>query len=449
MYVLRKIVTLMASLPVIPQGLSPVLTVHLAGRLIVYFAALGCVTLVFLIGRTLRHEDVGRMAAMLLSVMPGFVISSHYFRVDTPMVFWVLATLLALCRLIATGRFAYALLAGLLLGYSASTKYNASVLVIAGLVAIVMAGCRLDRWRAGLAFLVCASAGFIVGTPYALLKTGRFLEQLRWVAATDAAAAVYSIARPPTPVDYLINIIPIALTWAVAISTPLALIWTALRGGRILWLVLVFLASLFLPLAFTQLRLIRYTAPLLPLIALVVAHWLHNVISIRRLRLVGLLGFGIMVGYGLVYSYSYVQVMAQVDPRAQASSWIQENLPRDVPLPVSTVHYLDVPQLRHFGYQPLETAFDAEALEEARSPYLVLSSITARFFEDVLDRHPRQLSFYRYVQANYAEVISFENEQTFFGIDSRADSRRLHDMQYPNPRITILRRLDRAQRDGG
>lgn len=99
------------------------------GRLVVFASAMGVITALVVLARKMFDPWTAQLAAILLPVMPGFVINAHYFKTDVPMTFWMLVTMVAAYQLIETGAPRDVLLLGLLVGYTASIKYSAGDLL--------------------------------------------------------------------------------------------------------------------------------------------------------------------------------------------------------------------------------------------------------------------------------------------------------------------------------
>jgi hypothetical protein len=409
------------------------------GRLVSYVSALGAITLVFLLGRKLFDEWTGRLAAIILAVLPGFVINSHYFKADVPVTFWILAGLLAAYELVSSGKFSYVLILGLLVGYSGAVKYSAVMLFPAGLVALAMAH-RALKPIAWIAYPASVAAGFIIGEPRVFLNYSDILIGIRTVSQLLTLGIPYHVGRPPALLDYPLNVFPLALSLPMWALTAFAFVWAIVKHGKRLLPIFTFMLFYYLLLANDNDRLVRYTVPLLPFAALFVAHLVASLRQLRNIHVVAVPAMVIVVAYTFIFSLSYVQVMAQTDPRVQASVWIKENIPRDVPLPTTSTHYTNYPDLPFLGYKRLEILYSIAQLRDAESPYLIVSEFAMRFYQEAIDHYPAQQQFFDYVRANYKEVVRFENSQQILGVDSKDGIKISEDWLHPNPRITILRR---------
>lgn len=411
------------------------------GRLVVYASAMGAITLTFLLGRKLFDTPTARLAATILAVLPGFVINSHYFKVDIPMTFWTLAALLTAYLLIFSANLSYVVPLGLLVGYTASIKYTGVALFPAGLIAVLMAS-QKSKLNSCIAYLSRVAVGFIFGTPYFLLQPKSVIDVLHLQAVANVTGNYYHLARPPAWIDYPLNVFPYALTPPILLLGAMALIYGAIQGGRKMLLIWAFALSYYALLSMDNFRYVRYTVPILPLLALFVAYFIASVRKVAKFRLIANVGFIALSSYAFVFSLSYVRGMAQVDPRIHASIWITEHIQRDTPIPVIETHYLNVPQIQLLGYKKLEVGYSIAKLQQADSPYLIFSEFGPLRYQDAVKYFPQQQNFFDFVEKNYVEVEHFENSQRLLGVDSKAGTRLPLDWLIPNPRITILKRLN-------
>jgi len=410
------------------------------GRLVVFASALGAITALFLLARKMFDPWTARLAAVIFAVLPGFVINAHYFKTDIPMTCWMLVTLVFAYRLLDTGNPRDVLWLGLFVGYTASIKYSAGLLLIVGLVTIAMARRKFHKSFSWISYLLCVGLGFAFGEPVALRPSNwkDIFAALRWVASLNRLGVPYHVARPPAWIDYPLDVMPYSMTAPMLLAAAAAFLWVLLRRRREFLPVLVFVVGYYPLLAMDNWRLVRYTVPLLPLAALFVA---SLVAHLRKRPVIGTVSisaaYAILI-YAFLFSLSYVRVMAQEDPRIQATRWIKQNLPAELPIPTVPAWELDNAQLRMIGYPKLDVNFRVPELAGAASPYLIFSEWGTSFYLQAIGHYPEQKQFFDYIDANYTELVHFENSQKLLFIDSKRGSRLPQDWLHPNPRITIL-----------
>jgi 4-amino-4-deoxy-L-arabinose transferase-like glycosyltransferase len=417
------------------------------GRLVVFASALGALTALFVLTRKIFDTWTAQLATCIFAALPGFVINAHYFKTDVPMTCWMLVTLVFAYRLLDTGNPRDVLWLGLLVGYTASIKYSAGLLLIVGLVTIAMARRKFHKSFSWISYLLCVGLGFAFGEPVALRPSNwkDIFTALRWVAGLNRLGVPYHVARPPAWIDYPLDVMPYSMTAPTLLAAAAAFLWVLLKRRREFLPVLVFVVIYYPLLAMDNWRLVRYTVPFLPFAALFVA---SLVAHLRKRPVIGSLSiaaaYAILI-YAFLFSFSYVRVMAQEDPRIQATRWIQQNLPAEPPIPTVPAWDLDNAQLRMIGYPKLDVNFHAPELASATSPYLIFSEWGTSFYLQAIGYYPEKKQFFDYIDANYTELIHFENSQKLLFINSKRGSMLPQDWLHANPRITILIRRTGSQ----
>lgn len=415
------------------------------GRLVVFASALGALTALFVLARKAFDTWTAQLATFIFAVLPGFVVNAHYFKTDIPMTCWMLVALVFAYRLLDTGNPRDVLWLGFFVGYAASIKYSAGLLLFVGLVTIAGACRKFHKSFSWISYLLCVAVGFAFGEPIALRPSNwkEIFTALRWVAGLNRLGVPYHVARPPAWIDYPLNVMPYSMTAPMLLAAATAFLWVLLKRRREFLPILVFVAIYYPLLAMDNWRLVRYTVPLLPLAALFVASLVAHLRKRPVIGKISVVAAYAIVVYAFLFSLSYVQVMAQEDPRIQATRWIKQNLPAELPIPTVPAFELDNAQLRMIGYPKLDLNFLVPELASAASPYLILSERGTSFYLQAIGYYPEQKQFFDYIEANYTELIHFENSQKILFINSKRGSRMPQDWLHANPRITILVRRTR------
>lgn len=147
-------------------------------------AVLGALTVipVYLTGKKLWGERVGVLAAAILATMPFHVWTSHYALIDIPTAFWLAWALYFSVKIFYERNFHHYILAGLFIGFAASTKYNGGLFALVVPLAHTLRILRSDEERfidkEGLLMVIYsglfAMLGFVIGTPYSVLDFETF-----------------------------------------------------------------------------------------------------------------------------------------------------------------------------------------------------------------------------------------------------------------------------------
>ena len=96
----------------------------LGSRLVVVTLFLGTIILNYTISFRFYGKFAARVVALLLGTSAGLIAYAHFLSVDSPLLFWMLAALFFAQRIIQSGEQRDYVLAGLLTGICAATKYN-------------------------------------------------------------------------------------------------------------------------------------------------------------------------------------------------------------------------------------------------------------------------------------------------------------------------------------
>ena len=150
------------------------------GRLLT--VALGGLTVagVYVLGRRVWGTGAGLIGALFLAVSQFHLQHSQYVTTDVASGLFVLLSFIFAVEIARQGGWRAYLLAGLLAGLAASTKYNAGLIVLP--IAAAHGLCWGRRSLARGARLAGAAAaallGFVLGTPYALLSWREFVKGL-------------------------------------------------------------------------------------------------------------------------------------------------------------------------------------------------------------------------------------------------------------------------------
>jgi 4-amino-4-deoxy-L-arabinose transferase-like glycosyltransferase len=148
----------------------------MAGRALTAVIGSLSVLAVFALGKRLWSVGAGLVAALVLATLPFHISHSQYVTTDVTSAFLVLLAFGAAVWVAQTGRWRAYLLAGLLAGLAASTKYNAGVaaLMVVAAHGLYWRGQALRQLPRMVGAGAAAVGGFVLGTPFALLSWQEF-----------------------------------------------------------------------------------------------------------------------------------------------------------------------------------------------------------------------------------------------------------------------------------
>ncbi|MGB3218548.1 MAG: glycosyltransferase family 39 protein [Anaerolineae bacterium] len=161
-------------------GMTPLAATFWLGRLLTLAFGTGAVMLVYLVGRQLfGSRRVGLLAALLLAISPTNVTHSRYITPDTFVVFFAVFSLWAAVRVYQRGRTRDYVLAGVMAGLTAATKYNGALILIC-IVATHFLRAGWRGWRDRRLYLAIAASAlaFAFATPFAIFDPAKFMADL-------------------------------------------------------------------------------------------------------------------------------------------------------------------------------------------------------------------------------------------------------------------------------
>jgi len=253
---------------------------YFTGRLITGFLGALTVLAVYGLGARMYERKIGLISSALLTFSLLHVVHSHYATTDLPMAFAVVLSLLFCQLTVEKQELRYTMLAGLFAGLSASIKYPGAVAIVPVLVAQLLIS-RQHTWvavgqRLGLgvgAFL----AGFLLGTPYALLELNTFLSSLASVVGHYGAsqpgfegldAGLWYVRQAMTSADA-----PLA---AVGLA---GIVWAALKRRRGDLLLLSFVVPYYLLVSLWRVRFERNLVALFPVLTVLAGRFLVEIVT--------------------------------------------------------------------------------------------------------------------------------------------------------------------------
>ncbi len=406
----------------------------------------------------------GALAALVLCIAPIHAQHSHFATVDVTSTLFVAGCLGFANLVLREGRRKDYLLAGVMAGLAAGTKYNAGLVLAAVVAAHFLRGGGLRTVRSShlWAAVMCAGAAFLLTTPGVLVNTRGFFYGFTY--ELRHAAQGHGLVFVDAGNGFLYTIVsslwyglgPLTL---VAVPAVLYGLWR--RDKRVL-AILAFFIPYYVLISISQVRFARYALPLFPAIAILSGWFVSELWRVSSLRLSKALlatSFGLLVGWTLVVTLAWTRLFGAPDPRDGALNWIRRSIPKGACVGVIDVPwYYSPPLSKDLGFGTLEMRSQAmlntpynlvsiPVYEERECQWTVVS--------DYETRDPIRLKRCRTVPEELRRKVSRVNAQletlrnyyveraSFGGLSVFA---RLgfpdppHDMRYVRPLIKIYER---------
>jgi 4-amino-4-deoxy-L-arabinose transferase-like glycosyltransferase len=335
----RAIGGTITSAAVAKAALEPVL--YLIPRLLSVTAGVLTIPILYGAARELFSRRVALVAAAFLTVAFLHVRDSHFGVTDVSMTLLTLSAFWAGVRCATRGATpTRAAVAGLLCGLAASTKYNAALIMLPAIIAIL----RRTLWeqprsrgaavRALASLLACAALAFVAGTPFSVLDHKAFWDSVTAVRGHLAGGHVV-MARGWT--------YHAAFTFRYGLGVPLTIAallgacWLAARERRKALLVLAFPVAYYAVLGSGLTVFVRYMMPMVPFLCLTAALFVDRVARFARTRFkVGVVGEAIAVALLTAMiaaptaktAVAFDRLMTERDTRVVGENWIASHFPR-------------------------------------------------------------------------------------------------------------------------
>jgi len=456
----------------------------LTGRVLNAIFDCGTILLVGWLGLLLTNDrtpgrryawSVALLAAALVAFTPFQLQLSHFYTVDTMLLFFVTLTVLACVVLVDTDKpVRWSLVAGLGYGLALATKFSAAPLAVSLFVALAM------RWyRRGLSSIIvplllsfCVTlAVFLIAMPYALLDMPEFIQQVAQQGDLARGALDLPYVRQfagTTPYVYEAQNM---LFWGMGLMLGLAalagflwLCWRVWKRDAGPWLVVLSWVVVYgVITGGFYVKYMRYMLPIYPFLTLMAASILIALLKFSRERvkdartksyiaiILPYAAIVVVLAGTMFQGLALLNVYSQPNTRIQASRWIfshlkpgsvltyeqwDDSLPEAVdnhdPSIYQEVSYPDANGQPQQGLDLYGDDTMAKALQLAR----ILPTIDAiTMATDRLDksiprlpcRYPLTIHYYQLLfsgQLGFHLAAQFENHPNLFGIvldDSNAD----------------------------
>jgi 4-amino-4-deoxy-L-arabinose transferase-like glycosyltransferase len=387
----------------------------LVSRAVTVAFGLGTVLLTYMLGvRLLGDRRAAALGALITAVAPTNVALSRLITPDTFVAFFVVASVLAATYVAQAGKSKHYAFCGLLVGLAASTKYNGGLVVLALVVAHLLgpsAGAR-RHWRLGLGLLACV-AGFLLGSPFALLDSSTFLGYLRWEGSHYATG--HPGMEGKAVAWYL------AYMWSTAGVVYVFAVLEIIRGlvsrSKAIALLAAFPVAYFVFIGSFEVRNDRTFLPLTPLLFLLAASFVTHVLTLagalrsptwRRIA-VGIVSCVVLVAVlqPAVRTFQDTERLIAGDSRKTARIWIGENLPPGARIAIESYSPFVDPGRYSVGAFGRITDHEPEWYRAQGFQYVIVSEgMYGRFFREP-DRYPKQVADYNVLFASLTPLKIF------------------------------------------
>jgi 4-amino-4-deoxy-L-arabinose transferase-like glycosyltransferase len=388
---------------------------YLWGRAVTAFLGTATVWLIYL-GGLRWGARTAFLTAALLAVMPLHVRESHYALTDVPVTFFVTLTFVLSLRAHERSTMGAFVLAGVVSGLAAATKYTGGIAVVMPLLACWMTpSTRPSRFLASLAILGSMLGTFLLAAPYTFLDLPAFLNQFAKLAAAYKGTRISADAPALLYLKHLRN----AWQWPESVLVIGGLVMGIVRAikgpGRVKWtLALVFPVLYFWFVSRQSIVFARYLLPIVPMLSLLAAGAIVSGVSLlRRYEIPRSARNALTVALVLVAivppSYRALAFDAdasRVWTTQQAYEWTLQQIPKGSRIGIETRELLlpDTYQVQHFKQLRLTPV---ETYRTADLDYLIASSQSYGPYLNEPAKYPVEHGDYVRLFREFQEVARF------------------------------------------
>jgi Dolichyl-phosphate-mannose-protein mannosyltransferase len=456
----------------------------LTGRVLNAIFDCGTILLVGWLGLLLTNDhtpgrryawSVALLAAALVAFTPFQLQLSHFYTVDTMLLFFVTLTVLACVVLVDTNKpVRWSLVAGLGYGLALATKFSAAPLAVSLFVALAMRGYRRGLYPRIVPLLLsfCVTLViFLIAMPYALLDMPEFIQQIAQQGDLARGALDLPYVRQfagTTPYVYEAQNM---LFWGMGLMLGLAalagflwLCWRVWKRDAGPWLVVLSWVIVYgVITGGFYVKYMRYMLPIYPFLTLMAASILIALLKFSRERvkdartksyiaiILPCAAIVVVLAGTMFQGLALLNVYGQPNTRIQASRWIfshlkpgsvltyeqwDDALPEAVdnhdPSIYQQVSYPDANGQPQQGLDLYGDDTTAKAQQLARILPTVdaITMATDRLYKSIPRlpcRYPLTIHYYQLLfsgQLGFHLAAQFENHPNLFGIvldDSNAD----------------------------
>ncbi|HYT35114.1 MAG TPA: glycosyltransferase family 39 protein [Ktedonobacteraceae bacterium] len=418
------------------------------------------------------------LSATLVAFTPLQLQLSHFYAVDTVLLFFTMLTIFACVALAKTeAPIRWSIVAGLGYGLALATKFSAAPLIVPIIVALLV------RWNkytllsslVSLLVITCITViTFLIAMPYALLDRQNFVQQIS--AQGDLARGLLDlpyVRQFAGTIPYLYEAQNI-IFWGMGVTLGLAafagliwLCWRVWRRNASLWLIVLSWVLVYAAITGDfYVKFMRYMLPIYPCLTLIAAAFLLSFLpragaadhaetdrSLHTRKIVALLPVVAIafVLFGTVFQgLALLNVYSQPNTRIQASQWIYSHVKPgsvftyeqwDDPLPVvvgdqtpavyqQATYNANGQQVTGLDLYGDDTTGKAQQLADLLPTIDVLTMATDRLDKSIPrlpSRYPLTIHYYQLLfsgQLGFHLAAQFENHPNLFGLtldDSNAD----------------------------
>ncbi len=409
------------------------------GRLISVAFDAGTILVAYLLLCRIATKRTALFAAALVACNPLHISQAHLINVDTPLTFISLLLVYFLYALFERPERMWYILAGLMVGLAAATKYNAAILIVALVVVHSMRANSLSGMLRGLAdkslLAGIATSGvvFVILNPLIFTHFNDFLFKFQSTEQHLEVGHLGIDTGSSSMWFYFSQSLPSNLGWILTIGSLAAAASLLFSKKRKDYTLLVIPTLYLLLLASWKMRADRYILPVVPFLIIIasiglirlwdyLAQRFPRFLKSDRSQQYALAVLFLVAGFSSLGSVaSYHRTIGLPDTRTVATAWIEQNLPVGAAIAagpfgieLSDKRYLAMPiQFNAVNSEEMAPFYDTRWYEDL--DLLVASDFDyGRYLQDP-KRYGGMLAFYDSLRASWKMSTEYSPGDAYTG----------------------------------
>ena len=438
---------------------------YVIGRLLSIIFGMATVFLVYILCNKFWDHTVALTPSFLLALCPAHIFNSFVVRPDVMMVFFGMGVLYYSYMILEYGLKKFYILAGLLSGFAAATKYNGGAFVLCALIAHFLMRPTDPKF---LWIIFFSIIGFLVGCPYALIDFKTFINYLALSGSLskDVSSTItygpgwksYITIYLPHALGCIILLLGIAgfllITFRLYRHRDGSLQDERLKNSHLLFLIstlIIYLVS-----CWPGHQMVWYTLPVVPFFIISASYFLKISWEWLKKYKLGWLWIFIFIAiliYNGAYSFAHLNLYIQKNTRELASEWIDKNIPQGKIIGIARSYFWTPGILRqyHPPYQLIEGGNSQSLLDDAilglervskQINYIVITEYEYRTYLHPLfsSKYPEQVRVIQTIMnKDFIEIARFDKEAKFLWFKFQKGDFPPYDWIMPNPTIRIFK----------
>lgn len=297
--------------------------------------AIGSIIFIYLLCITLfNKKSIGILAALNYSIFAHEIAFNNIIAADIALSFFTIATLYFSTNSYSKDKPERLWLAGLFSGFAASTKFTGifTAVPVAVSFLLLFKKTKIKENIKNFFKVFCAFIfGFIIGMPSVLLNFNEFLNGLELQKSYQTGEFLPAVGQLPRFIYYFSNVFYYGLGQVFTILILIGIFYFAWnrRKQKESAIILSWLVIYYLVLSFSSWVTHRYTMPLMPIFAVIVAHLVFNFYNWLKNKKIALTLIIAIYFYNFAYLYNFLATITQQDARSQFYDYEKQNLKLD------------------------------------------------------------------------------------------------------------------------